>query len=39
MCARMTDTKPLDLSKQVVIPLLISIAIVIVVAMIIAPAV
>ena len=36
MCARMTGTKPLDLSKQVAMPLLISIAIIIVVAMIMA---
>lgn len=38
MCARMTGTKPLDLAKQVAVPLLISISIIIVVAMIIAPA-
>jgi DcuC family C4-dicarboxylate transporter len=38
MCARMTGTTPLDLSKQVVIPLLISIAFIIVIAMIIVPA-
>jgi DcuC family C4-dicarboxylate transporter len=39
MCARMTETKPLDLVKQVAIPLVISVAIIVVVAMIIAPAV
>ena len=38
MCARMTDTKPLELVKMVALPLVISIAFVIVVAMIIAPA-
>ncbi len=38
MCARMTGTKPLDLVKLVAIPLMISVAIVIVIAMIIAPA-
>lgn len=38
MCARMTETKPLELVKLVAIPLMISIAFVIVVAMIIAPA-
>jgi len=39
MCAKMTDTKPLELAKQVAIPLLISVAIIIVIAMIIAPAI
>jgi DcuC family C4-dicarboxylate transporter len=38
MCARMTGTKPLELSRQVALPLLISVAFVIVIAMIIAPA-
>jgi DcuC family C4-dicarboxylate transporter len=38
MCARMTDTTPLQLSKQVAVPLLISVAVVIIIAMIIAPA-
>jgi DcuC family C4-dicarboxylate transporter len=37
MCARMTGTKPLELTKQVAVPVLISVAFVIVVAMIIAP--
>ncbi|MBI2807386.1 MAG: C4-dicarboxylate transporter DcuC [Planctomycetes bacterium] len=37
MCARMTGTKPLELSKQVVLPLLISVAIIVIVAMIIVP--
>ena len=39
MCARMTGTKPLDLVKQVAIPVLISVAIIVLVAMIIAPTV
>jgi DcuC family C4-dicarboxylate transporter len=38
MCARMTGTSPLELSKQVAIPLLISIATIIVFAMIFVPA-
>lgn len=38
MCAKMTDTKPLELTKYVAIPLLISVAIIIVVAMIMSPA-
>jgi DcuC family C4-dicarboxylate transporter len=38
MCAKMSGTKPLELSKQVAIPLLISIALIIIVAMIRPPA-
>jgi C4-dicarboxylate transporter, DcuC family len=38
MCAKMTGTKPLELVKLVAIPLMISIAIIIVIAMIISPA-
>ena len=38
MCARMTGTKPLELVKLVAIPLVISVAFVVIVAMIIAPA-
>lgn len=39
MCARMTGTRPLDLVKMVALPLMISIAFIVVIAMIIAPAV
>jgi len=38
MCARMSGAKPLELTKRLVFPILISIAILIVIAMIIAPA-
>jgi DcuC family C4-dicarboxylate transporter len=38
MCARMTDTKPLELAKYVALPLVISVAIIVVVAMITSPA-
>jgi DcuC family C4-dicarboxylate transporter len=39
MCARMTDTKPLELAKRVAVPLLIAVAVIIIVAMIWIPAV